>query len=411
MSHVRGSWYTTGWQDAGGAARRTPCLLCWRCGQVRGRPRARSRARHARRHSRAHQACGRCAGEGGRSAAAPPLQCQDVPFAGWYGIGRRWEDLAPSHPFGTPWGMRSGHGFAVVGGRLAVFGGEDSAGLKNDVFVSGDGASWMRLHSTSEWQPRTNFLHAVLNETLYVFSGRGCGASATSFCDDVYRASVPSAGSFQLRFEKVGNLGRPGRQLGLAVPLQGRIYDIGGCSGSGCFVDIYALEPDSGSWQAVQVEEGQSVWWTADIVGRWPDTQAYRLVGAAHSDSIFVFGGQVSTYALRLTPSSDAWWNMKLSVLGTVGSTNEIKRAFALSFVSTLWLATGLEDNGAGTNNLFYADGAGGSWSRQDVDGSDFAGRLHGGVVFKNRLCLLLGDGVGTASRYMRVRMPFAKVP
>ena len=101
---------------------------------------------------------------------------------------------------------------------------------------------------------------------------------------------------------------------------------------------------------------------------------------------------------------------MELSFLSTVGTSFEIQRAFALSFVSTLWLATGLEDNGGGANSLFYADGAVGSWSRQ-AEGPYFSGRLHGGVVFKNRLCLLLGDGAGTASRYMRVRTPVVNVP
>jgi hypothetical protein len=90
---------------------------------------------------------------------------------------------------------------------------------------------------------------------------------------------------------------------------------------------------------------------------------------------------------------------MKLSDLPTVGTDYEIKRAYALSFLSTLWLATGLEDDGEGTSNLFYTDGSGSLWSRQSESLPYFTGRLHGGVVFMNRLCLLLGDGVGTASR------------
>ena len=225
-----------------------------------------------------------------------------MPTSGWYGVGSEWEDLAQFEA--TPWGTRSGYGFAVAGGRFAVFGGEDSEGLKNDVFVSSDGAAWARLHITSAWQARANFLHVVVGDALYVFSGRGCGG----FCNDVFRASVPSVGSFQLLFQKVGELPRPGRQRGLAVPLQGRIYDIGGCSGSGCFVDIIMLDPDSGRWYAVSVEGEKpglvARWWTADIVGKWPNIQEYRLVGTAHSDSIYIFGGLVNTKALRLTPSS-----------------------------------------------------------------------------------------------------------
>lgn len=241
-----------------------------------------------------------CAGEDKCVAAQV---CQEVPFAGWYGIGKEWEDVSQS----SPWGMRGGFGFAVMGGRLAVFGGEDSAGtLHNDVFVTRDGMSWTSLHTTSAWKARTNFLHFVHEEYLYVMSGRGCD----DYCNDIYRAPAPSVGNFQLSFERVGDLPRPGRERGLAVSFQGRIYDIGGCSASGCFVDIIMLEPTvSGQWHSVSVVEPtceipKGCIWTIDFVGQWPNTLEYRLVGAAHTDSIYIFGGRVSTSVLRLTPSS-----------------------------------------------------------------------------------------------------------
>jgi len=80
-----------------------------------------------------------------------------------------------------------------------------------------------------------------------------------------------------------------------------------------------------------------------------------------------------------------------------VGNTHEVKRAYALSFYSMLWLATGLEDDGEGRNNLFYSE-TGVSWERQQ-ELIFFSGRLHGGVIFRNRMCLFLGDHIGTASR------------
>ena len=82
-----------------------------------------------------------------------------------------------------------------------------------------------------------------------------------------------------------------------------------------------------------------------------------------------------------------------------MGNSGEVKRAFALSFFTTLWIATGLEDNGGGTNNLFYSE-SGTSWARQQ-EVAFFDGRLHGGVVFRNRLCLFLGDNIDTSSRWV----------
>ena len=91
---------------------------------------------------------------------------------------------------------------------------------------------------------------------------------------------------------------------------------------------------------------------------------------------------------------------MTLHRLGSVGTAGEVKRAFAFSFLSRLWLVTGMEDNGGGTNNLFYMDVSGSAWRQQDEISPYFEGRLHGGVVFQSRICLFLGDNIGTASRY-----------
>jgi len=91
-------------------------------------------------------------------------------------------------------------------------------------------------------------------------------------------------------------------------------------------------------------------------------------------------------------------WDMDLRRVNTVGKEDELKRAYALSFLSSLWLATGMEDNGGGNSNLFYMQNVGSVWSQQ-AENNFFDGRLHGAVVFLNRICVFLGDGIGTSSR------------
>ena len=246
------------------------------------------------------------AGGNGRAGTAQAETCQDVPFDGWYGVGRNWQDLGQ-----IPWGARGGFGFAAIGGRLAVFGGEDSTGkLKNDVFFSSNGVAWTEDRSQL-WAPRSNFLHVTHNDYLYILSGRGCKTSNDDYCRDVWRALVPApTAPFALQFENVGLLPRAGRERGLALSFKGRLYDIGGCSSSGCFVDVTMLD-SNGVWHTVAIreptcsEENRVCFWSINFIGRWPSTSEYRLVGVAHEDSIWIFGGVRNTNVLRLTPSNE----------------------------------------------------------------------------------------------------------
>jgi hypothetical protein len=248
---------------------------------------------------------------------------------------------------------------------------------------------------------------------LYVFSGRGCEAG---FCSDVYRAQFSVGG--QLNFAYVGDLPRPGREAGLALSFQGRLYDIGGRSNSGLFADIIMLD-ENDIWRAIEISEPTcnertgNCFWNTDNVGAWPNHQnnaiEYRVVGTSHLEAIYIFGGKVSTNILQLKHAGENNLAMTLQRLGTVGNSGQIKRAYALSFLSVLWVATGLEDNGGGSNDLFYMRESSGEFSRQ-TESNFFDGRLHGGVIFLSRLCVLMGDNIGSASRWKvmcSVKPPF----
>jgi hypothetical protein len=243
--------------------------------------------------------------------------CQTVRFAGWYGIGNSWEQMFTTSS-ATAWHARTGFGFAAIGGRLAVFGGEDISGttLYNDVHSSFDGRNWVPHSSPSAWSPRANFLHLVHNGYIYLWSGRGC----RGYCKDIFRAPVPAEGAV-LNFERLGDLPRGGRMNGLAVSLQGRLYDIGGQDNSGSFTDIFMHREgdDWNTWHQVTVSEADCAqpancapdckcYWTENYIGGWPNNYEYRVVGTAHSDAIYIFGGKTrdpdgNTKVLKLTCS------------------------------------------------------------------------------------------------------------
>lgn len=95
---------------------------------------------------------------------------------------------------------------------------------------------------------------------------------------------------------------------------------------------------------------------------------------------------------------------MDLRKLGSVGL--EVHRAYAFSFLGTLWFATGRNDNNEGTNDLFYNQNADSQWGKQGKDdignsgpANFFSGRLQRGTLFRNRICLLLGETLEHTNR------------
>ena len=380
-------------------------------------------------------------GERGLWTAAETCPNVQTHRGDWYGVGREWETLLDwNEPVGDArepaWGQRSGFGWGVLGGKLYVLGGEMSSehqnGSKNDVWSSSNGGSWTLLHPTAvqrdgsaAWEPRTRFLHTVHEvggvHYLYVFSGVGCGG----YCNDVWRAPAPAPDSQDLVFEKMGDTAtKRGRERGLALSFSGRLYDIGGVNPA-VFIDIHMSEDGGRTWQEVEIVEPACTAengvcsWTDDIVGAWP-TSEYRIVGTGHLDAIYIFGGRSSSpgdgvSVLRLKSVGDGRQMELHREVGTIGS-GQIQRAYALSFLSTLWVATGLEDlSGSGSNELYYLRDDG-QWAKQDdvsEESSKMVGRLHGGfasffagdavtnaTAVLNRICLFLGDRNGVAARW-----------
>ena len=94
---------------------------------------------------------------------------------------------------------------------------------------------------------------------------------------------------------------------------------------------------------------------------------------------------------------------MNLRDLGSVGL--QVHRAYAFSFLGTLWFATGRNDNKEGDNDLFYNKNADNEWFKQgqvDIGNSGpadfFSGRLQRGTLFRNRICLVLGETIENRS-------------
>ena len=101
--------------------------------------------------------------------------------------GRQWSELTPR----AEWSPRVYPGVAVFDDRLWVFGGsatgvDGDAAWLNDVWVSADGARWIR-EPNAPWSPRAPIYSTTFRGRLWVFGGKGIEANGKGgFADDVW---------------------------------------------------------------------------------------------------------------------------------------------------------------------------------------------------------------------------------
>lgn len=82
--------------------------------------------------------------------------------------GTVWEEVTGS----APWGPRRGFGYAVMNGRIWIFGGFDSYDRPyNDTWCSVDGSVWELVAASAPWSARGTFFGGTFAGRLWVMGG------------------------------------------------------------------------------------------------------------------------------------------------------------------------------------------------------------------------------------------------
>lgn len=108
----------------------------------------------------------------------------------WYSDnGLTWQ--APNASSAIPWGLRKSHAsaFTPSDGRIWVSGGynPDTAGYRNDVWYSQDGANWTQAVSASDWTQRQDHQMVIMKNGTIIIAGGYYGANL----NDVWKSSTP----------------------------------------------------------------------------------------------------------------------------------------------------------------------------------------------------------------------------
>ena len=151
--------------------------------------------------------------------------------------GNHWE----LWPYTSPWYSRTTAAGATFNGAMWLFGGEEYAGLRNDVWRSEDGANWELVTAQAPWAPRRGHAVVVHDGAMWLMGGN----DRVGALNDVWRSTDGAT------WEEVTPAAAwDGRYFFGAAEMLGSLWVMGGISRSDEFADVWRSN-DGVDWQEV----------------------------------------------------------------------------------------------------------------------------------------------------------------
>lgn len=309
--------------------------------------------------------------------------------------GTVWRQLVASDFTATDrFSPRRGHATVSFNNRLWVIGGTDGSTFYNDVWSSGDGASWTLelvptgASSTTQFGGRTNHACAVFNGRIWLTGGYIDTGTGIDVADDVWS----SADGITWRLESASAEYWARGDHNMFV-FDNKLWMVAGLT-----YDIDGLETLL-----------NDVWTSSDGV-HWTEsdlTSAYfprRLAAAGViGGKMFIWGGYGTDAAGAAGPLGDIWYstNGSLWTLSTVSAPFSARQGAAHAVIDgKAWLIGGFGVSPSGFDeclNDVWTSGDGISWNRllphDPLDAGRFAPRQQSGIVQAgNRTFLVAGE-------------------
>lgn len=231
--------------------------------------------------------------------------------------GRTWAS-APK----TDWGPRAGMSFASFGGRLWMFGGAASTDdLRNDIWTSFDGLTWVRVVDHAEWSPRRNHNVVAFGDRLWLLGGTGHSEASGQPTDQVHTDIWSSTNGIVWALEDAD---APwGSRDGKSVLIhQDKMWILGGRDRR----DVWSSD-DGRNWRTVTTQAA------------WPARQNGGSL--VYRNELWVFGGRGLNDAWRSTDGRH--WREEAAAPWSTRTAN-----YSIVFRDKIWLfsgKTGREDS------------------------------------------------------------------
>ncbi len=267
------------------------------------------------------------------------------------------------------WTGRDYHAAVEFKGKMWILGGQDSSGKpQNDIWSSSDGVNWKRL--TAPWSARHSLAVVVHDEKIWVLGGYDVASKNDVWCSSDCVSWTP----ITLGHKDMWSI----RYQHRALEYDGKIWIIGGYNGTSYFNDV---------WYS-----SNGLNWTRATASAFKS--ARRLFSVTKNEKgMWLFGGNNgSTYYSDFYSSIDGiTWKQEST------STGWNKRAYhdSLYFNGKMWVIGGY-DSAARSNEVFYSDNFGLTWSQVPPANIPWTGRYVPGacIVYNNKIWITGGyDG------------------
>ena len=306
------------------------------------------------------------------STSTPTLSPTSTPAF----LSSLWGQATPAAAFSA----RSGQASVYYNNLLWVIGGQDSGGLKNDVWYSPDGVDWQSATSTAAFTPRVGHQVVVYNNQMWLLGGY----DGTNYKNDVWTStdgahwSPVSGGPF---FTPRANFG--------AVVYNGQMWVIGGVTTNYVFDSDVWNSTTGSSWNNPTVTQGygqlasfgcvvfnNQMWILGGNVGLGPSSSIFSstngtvwnhqtTVGfpalmnesaAVYNDQIYAFAGVMNANGITSNTSNvytspdGIIWNLSNN---SPGFTPRSSQSAAVAF-NAIWMMGGSDSSG-NRNDVWYS--------------------------------------------------------
>ena len=198
-----------------------------------------------------------------------------------------WEDRIT----GTLPPARSAHGAAVYNDCLWIFAGYDGHTRLNDMWaidLTSSNPQWEEIEQSGDSPPTCcNFPVAVVNESMYVFSGQS-GAKITN---NLYQFKFEEKLWIRIRTEHLlrGSPSPPQRRYGHTMVAHGRsLYVFGGAADGILDNEVHCFDVDSRLWSVIQPASGSQT----------PSGRVFHSA-AVWNNALYIFGGTIDSLSNR----------------------------------------------------------------------------------------------------------------
>ncbi|MDL5511407.1 hypothetical protein QSE00_06260 [Arenibacter sp. M-2] len=277
----------------------------------------------------------------------------------------------------TPFDVREGHGSVFFKDKFWVIGGfANIEDVKNDVWSSADGITWVQETAEAGFTGRGQFGITVFKDKIFIYGGLGGG----NLLSDVW-SSIDGVNWIQ----ETADTGFSPRGQTKLLSYNDKLYAIGGLDNP--------LDPTTGSTEEIWSSNNGADW--VQETNAAPYLARYGFEALVFDNKMFVIGGALST---TFEIQNDVWYSKdgkNWTQIVHPGSSYPKRLLFKSTvFNEKIWITSGFfEDEIEEFHyNDFWSSSDGVYW-KKEVSNAGYEPRFSSTLISNQNFMLLIGGG------------------